>query len=233
MVLGVFTGMMSVGTTSRLLDEIVGTVEILLVSRHLIELAQSHLNDGMAARTVNLPFVRTKGLTDQIGILDCHVQERAFARCAVVSDCRLNQMAAVVQFVGVDLFPFRPSPPSAQPVALVRHTSGQIAVILLCRGNDCNDAVQIVVQLLVVMDCQRIAGTLNHLVRIGVIKRKVTTMLTFLQASGNGKIVETSALLTFPESRGNADGTIDLYTRKPEIITQMYIREGHFNYCLC
>ena len=63
-----------------------------------------------------------------------------------------------------------------------------------------DDTIQIGIQRLVVLDSQRIRGSLNHLIRVGIVERKVTPVLSLFQSAGNGKIVETPILLTFSES---------------------------------
>ena len=50
------------------------------------------------------------------------------------------------------------------------------------------------------IDSQRIRGSLNHFIRVGIVERKVTPVLSLFQSAGNGKTVETPILLTFSES---------------------------------
>ena len=72
-----------------------------------------------------------------------------------------------------------------------------------------------------------VAGTFDNLVRVGIVEREVTFVLALDESSGDGKVVETTIHLTLMKGRRDADGTIDLDTRRPETIIKMYLRERH------
>ena len=87
---------MSVGAAPRLFHEIASPFQIFSVSSHLIEFAESHLDDGMAAGTMDLSFVRSERLAHQVGILDGHVEEIALSCGTVMCYGTLYQVAGIV-----------------------------------------------------------------------------------------------------------------------------------------
>ena len=91
-VLRILAGLMSVSAATCLLNEVFCTFEVFLVTCYLIKLAKSHLDDRMSARTMNLPLVRTKGLANEICILDSHIKEVSLTSSTIVSHCALYQM---------------------------------------------------------------------------------------------------------------------------------------------
>ena len=98
-VLGIFRGAVAVGATASFFDKVFRSLEVFPVARDFIQLAKGHLDDGMAAGTVNLSFGRSERLAYQVGILDGHVEEIALPRSTVMGDGAFYQMAGVVQFV--------------------------------------------------------------------------------------------------------------------------------------
>ena len=119
------------------------------------------------------------------------------------------------------------APPATQARTFISHTGRQIAVGLLRLSNDVNDGVEIVVEFGIVMDSQRIRGSFDDLVRVGIVEGEVTSMLTLDEPGGNRKVVETTIHLALMEGRRDRDRTIDLYTRRPETVVQVYLGEGH------
>ena len=95
-ILGIHARGVTVGATAGLFYEVAGTIQVFLVAGHLVELAECHLNDGMAARAVDLTFRRTECLAHQVGVLDRHIEHRALACGQVVGHGRLNQVPGVV-----------------------------------------------------------------------------------------------------------------------------------------
>ena len=91
--------MMPVSAASCLLHEIFGSVEVLLVTGHLVQLAERHLDDGVAARTVDLSLVGTEGLADKVGILDGEIEKIFLARGTIVGHSTLDEVAGVVEFM--------------------------------------------------------------------------------------------------------------------------------------
>lgn len=75
MILRVLAGLVPVGATPCLIDKILGTFEVFLVARYLIQLAECHLDDGVSTRTMNLPFVRTKSLADEVCVLNGDIEK--------------------------------------------------------------------------------------------------------------------------------------------------------------
>lgn len=198
-VLAVFAQLVAVGSAPGLLDEVLGHPQVFLVVGDLVELDQCHFDDGVSGGHVLLSFAGAEYLAYQVGVLDGYVKQGTFAGGPVMGYCRFVEVAAVIEFVAVELFPFGASPPAGQAVTLVGDTGCQVAVRLLGGGDDGDDAVQILVELRVVADGQRVGRALYHLVVVCVVERKVAPVLTFLQAGGDGKIVEAAVLLAFAE----------------------------------
>ena len=88
------------------------------------------------------------------------------------------------------------APPATQARTFISHTGRQIAVGLLRLGNDVNDGVEIVIEIGVVMDSQRIRGSFDDLVGVGIVEGEITTMLTLDEPGGNREVVETAIHLT-------------------------------------
>ena len=100
---------------------------------------------------MNLSFVRTKHLADEVGIPDGYVEQRTLACGTKMCNGSLVEVTRVVEFVAVDLLPATGAPPARQTGAAVGDAGGQIAVVLLGSGNDGDDAIEIVVELGIVM----------------------------------------------------------------------------------
>ena len=124
----------------------------------------------MSTRTMNLSFIRAEGLAYEIGILNGDIQKGFLACGTIVGDGTLNEMARVIEFMRVYLLPSVAAPPSAQSRTFVGHTRSQIAVRLLSLGNDVNNRVEIVIELGIIVHSERIAGTLDNLIGIGIIE---------------------------------------------------------------
>ena len=92
-----------------------------------------------------LTFIGSEGLTHQVSILDGYVEEGLLASGTVVGHGTLDEMSTVIQFVGVDFFPFVCTPPSAETRTFVGDAGGEITVRFLCQGDKVDDGVEILV----------------------------------------------------------------------------------------
>ena len=119
------------------------------------------------------------------------------------------------------------APPATQARTFISHTGRQIAVGLLRLGDDVDHGVEIVVELRIVVDGQRVAGSLDHLVGVGIIEREVAAMLTLDQSGSNREVVETAVHLALMEGGGDRDRAVDLDAGRPETIVQVHLGEGH------
>ena len=119
------------------------------------------------------------------------------------------------------------APPSTQARTFVSHAGSKIAVRLLSLGDDVNHRVEIVVEFGIVMNSQRIAGTLDDLIRIGIVEREITLVFAFDKTCSNGKVVETTINLTLVEGRRYAHRTIYLDTWRPETIVEVDLCKAH------
>ena len=230
MVLTIGIQFVSVCSASRFFYEILRHIEVFLITGDFIQFCQSHLNDRMTRRNVLLPFIRSEYLTNQIGILDCHIQQCPFSGCPIMSDSRFVEMSAVVQFVAVDLFPAGTAPPTRQTRTFIGNTGRQVTVRFLCCRYDGNHTVEIMIQFRIILYGQRIRSSFDYLVRIGIIKREITLMFSLDHACSQGKVVESAILLAFLESRRNGNRPVCFYTRRPELIVNMYLSKRYFLY---
>ena len=228
MVLAVFAQRVSVCPPSCLFHEVACCPQIVLVACHPVEFHEGHLDDGVAAGAVYLSFIRTEHFADEVGIPDGHVEQRTFSCRAIVCDGSFVEMAAVVQLVAVYLLPAVCPPPSREARTLVGDAGGQVAVRFLGGGDEGDDAVQVAVQLLVILHGQRVGRSFDDFVGVGVVEREVAAVFAFFQASRDGKVVKTSVFLTFLESRGNGYFTVGLDARCPERVFQVHLRERYF-----
>ena len=131
-----------------------------------------------------LSFIRTKDLTYQVGILDSHIKEITLPCCTIMSNGSFIQMTAIIKFMTINLFPTTLSPPTGKAIAFISNTSGKIAI-------------RISIQRFIIFHSQRIRGSFYNLIRISIIKRKVTAMFSLHQTTGYGEVIKASILLTF------------------------------------
>ncbi len=153
----------------------------------------------MPGGVLYLAFAIAERLAHKVGVLDSHIEKRLLPCGEIVGHGSLIKVAAVVELMAVDFFPAVSAPPSRKALALVGDTSGEIAVRLLGSSNEIDHTVEIVVELGVILHGERIRGALDNLIRVGVVKRKITLVLAFHQSAGNGKIVKAPVFFTFFE----------------------------------
>ena len=122
-----------------------------------------------------------------------------FACSAIVGYGTLDEMAGVIEFVGVDLLPLVAAPPAAQARTFISNTGGQVAVGLLSLGDDVDDGVEIMVQFGIVVHGQTVRGTLDDLVGVGIVEREVTLVFSLDESSGQCEVVEAAVHLTLVE----------------------------------
>ena len=144
-----------------------------------------------------LSFIRTKDLTYQVGILDSYIKEITLPCCTIMSNGSFIQMTAIIKFMTINLFPTTLSPPTGKAIAFISNTSGKIAIRFLSSSNQGNNAIQISIQRFIIFHSQRIRGSFYNLIRISIIKRKVTAMFSLHQTTSYGEVIKASILLTF------------------------------------
>ena len=91
-ILRVLAGLVAVGATSCLIDKILGAFEVFLVARYLIQLAECHLDDGVSTWTMNLPFVRTKSLADEVCVLNGDIEKGLLTCSPIVGHSTLDEV---------------------------------------------------------------------------------------------------------------------------------------------
>ena len=119
------------------------------------------------------------------------------------------------------------APPATQARTFISNASGQVTIGFLSLGNDADDRVEIMVELGIIMNSQGIGCAFDDLVGVGVVKRKITLVLSLDESGCQGEIVETTIHLTLMEGRRNRHGTVDFNTWRPETVIQVYLSERH------
>ncbi len=181
----------------------------------------------MSGRTMYLTGIRTKSLTDQVCIFNGNIQKGLLASCLIMSYSRLYQMATIIEFMRIQFFPLMSPPPTRKTVAFIGYTSCKIAIRLLCRRDNGNDTVKIMIQFCIIMYGQRIACSLYDLIWIRIIKREISPLLALLQSRSDGKVIKSPINFTFMKCIRNSNRAVGFNTRTPEIIRKVYIRERH------
>jgi len=123
----------------------------------------------------------------------------------------------------VDLLPTTGSPPTRESCTTVGDTRRQITILLLCGGDNSYYTIEVMVELLIIVGGKGITGPFYHLIRVGIIKREITLMLSLDHPCCQGEVIKPSVLLTLPESRGDGDRPVSLYSLTPEVITEMHL----------
>ena len=128
----------------------------------------------------------------------------------------------------INLFPTALSPPTGKAIAFIGNASGKITIRFLSSSNQSNNAIQISIQRFIILHSQRIRGSFYNLIRIGIIKRKVTAMFSLHQTTGYGKVIEAPVLLTFFKCGRNRNSTVRFNAWNPEVIIQVNLRKRNF-----
>ena len=176
---------------------------------------------------MNLSFIRTKRLAHQVGVLDRYIEEVLLSRGTVMSHGTLDEVTRVVEFVRVDFLPLVRAPPSTQARTFISDASGEVAIGLLSLCDDGNHGVEVVVETGIVVHGERVTGTLDYLVGVGVVEGEVAFVLTLDETGGQREIVETAVHLTLMEGRGDAHRAIGLDAGRPETIAEVDTGKGN------
>ena len=116
-------------------DKILRLIEVFLIAGHTRQLDQSDLDLFMARIAVNLAFLRSERVTDQIRESAQTVQHFPLPGSLIVGNCRLHQMTCRVELM--PLTQIRP----AFIRLLNRKISIDITVIALCICDQINDLI--------------------------------------------------------------------------------------------
>ena len=119
------------------------------------------------------------------------------------------------------------TPPATQARTFINDTGSQVTVGLLSLCDDVDDGVEVVVECGIVVNGERVTGSLNHLIGIGVVEGEVAPMLSLDKAGSYGEVVEASVHLALMEGGRDADRTVDLDAGHPEVVVEVYLCKGH------
>ena len=169
------------GGLATIVKEELGLVKVFFVASHEVELCQSHLCNLVSWNDTGLSWVRAYLLTYDIGITDSDIQELTAACSLIVGDSTFHHVAEVIQFMA-QIFLHAPTfltSPLMRVLWILRAACIEIAVRLLCRSDDIEHRIDISHKFLVGIGLQDIAGTLDCLIRIGVVKGQTTYLKYF------------------------------------------------------
>ena len=192
--------------------------EITLLTGHFVQFDQGQFQ-FLVARHVDL-LARAEQVVEVVGEPDGHIQQRAFARGAVVRDGRFDQVTRAVHLVLH----------AALGPLLARFDQRVVGVevsIRALRGGDLgDDFVRHAVQHRVGMIGQGVGRAFEDLVDVRVIE---VDALEFsrLQAGGLGEVREATRVLTPLEIVRQRLLAVDLQSRCPERIADLHLRERH------
>ena len=169
------------GGLATIVKEELGLVKVFLVASHEVKLCQCHLCNLVSGNDTSLSWVRAYLLTYDIGITDSDIQELTAACSLIVGDSTFHHVAEVIEFMAQVLFlaPALVSCPFMGILRILRAACVKIAVRLLCRSDDIEHRIDISHKFLVGIGLQDIAGTLDCLIRIGVVKGQTTYLKYF------------------------------------------------------
>ena len=102
----------------------------------------------------------------------------------------------------------------------------EIAVRLLRGGDLGNEIVEILVELRVGRDRERVSRALDDLIDIAVVERDALEPALH-QSGGLGEVVNAPGLLAALEVVPNRDGAVGLHARRPERVLHMHGRKRH------
>ena len=125
-----------------------------------------------------LSFTRTKYLTNKVSIFDSYIEQGAFTCCAIVCNGSFVQVTTIIKFVTVDFFPTMRPPPTGKAVAFISYARSEVTVRFLSGCDKGDDTIQINIQRFVILHSQRVGGSFYYLIRIGIVKREITTVFT-------------------------------------------------------
>ena len=210
------------GGLTPVVEEELGLVEVFLVAGDEIQFGECHLGNLMAGHHTRLSGIRSDLLAYHIGVADGDVEELAASRCLVVGNGALDHVTEIVELVAQVLF-LAPALVTSPLVGLLRVLGArgvEIAVGLLCRCDDVEHGVDILHQFLVRIRLQDVRGSLDGLVRVGVVEGQSADgeylRGVFQMGCRIREVCVAPRLLTLRESQGNGHLAAGLQALAPE-----------------
>jgi hypothetical protein len=172
-----------------------------------------------------LPGRWPKRLDDQVGVLDCDIEQIALPRRLEMRDGRLVQMSGIVEFVaaGVLVLPPIGSDTRCGTGRIDRPRGKQIAVGLLRFRHERNEIVQLFRQRGIRMRRQRIGRGLDDLVDVRVVEPPALIVARH-QPRALAEIVHAAGLLVLLQDVRNRHRAIGLELRLPKSAGDLHRR---------
>ena len=173
---------------------------------------------------------------DAVGIAYSDVKEGALASGLIMCHGTLGHMSQVVELVAEVLYltPSCGACPVVGLLGVLRACRVEVSVGLLGRGYYAQYTVDIEFQLLIGVGLQDVAGSLDGLVGVGIVKREATPvhleeLSGILHAlRGIGEVGVSSLALALAEGQGNGHLAARLEALSPKtVILYFYRSEGY------
>ena len=201
-------------------DEEFRFVEILAIPGELIHLHERQFDLFMTRNVLELTFVRTVALADQIEKLAVDVQESVLARRALIRDRRFRHVSRAVELVHIR---------QIRPL-LFRLDQGEVAhqvsVVLLRLGEVVDPFVGLLLKLGIRMRGEGVREAFDDLVDVGVVEED-SLKFALLQSSGDLEVVDAPRFSFAPlDVVGNGNDAVCFDTRGPEPVVELHVGKG-------
>ena len=212
------------GGLATVVEQELGKVEIALLAGGQVEARHGHLGYLVTGHDTQLSGTGADLAAGHIGIAAGNVEELTFAGSLPVGHGTLHHVAQVIQFVAqvLLLHPAAVAGPVVRIGRILRAGGIEVAVRLLRRGNDVDDRVAVGFEPLVRIGLQDVGGTLQGLVRVGIVERVAHAIDlkdlrgVFQVLGGMLEVLVTPLALAFRESQGNGGLATGFETLPPE-----------------
>ena len=230
---GLAVGILARGQATTV-EEVLGLVEIFTVTCHEVEFHESHLGNLVSGHTIYLPLPQSDLAADAVGIADGDVEEVALARGLIVGNGTFEHVAKVVELMAqhLDLLPALGAMPLVRVLGVHGPGGVKVTVGLLSALHDLEHRIDIGHKTLVGIGLQRITGTFDGLIDIGVVEREtfhfdVFGVLACQLTRSNLEIAVTARLLTLRKSQGDGHLAAGLKALSPETVTHLDLGKWH------
>ena len=227
------------------IEEVFSLVEILLFTRKGIEASKCHFGYLMTRHNPVLTGLRTHFPDHTVGISLGNIEEFSAARSLIMGAGCIHHVTEIIKLMAQH-FHLAPAGSARPTVRMFRidSTSGiEISVRLLRSTHHIEHTVDIGLHLLVGIGLQDIAGSLDGLIDIGIIKREAhklthvpllgieTGMSRMLQGIGcHLEILVAVLALALAESQRHSYLSGSLQTRTPKgILSDFHTGKGYLN----
>ena len=169
-----------------------------------------------------------KSLIEQVGALECYIEQASLSRCLIVGDGGFIQMAQIIEFVAVDFlhFPTLRAGPAMRMFRINRARGVEVAIGFLRRSDFRNQSINIGFEFRIWLNVQRISSALDHFINVSVIegipwRRFVRNLFTSQRRGSTLKVINALCLFVLFEGERNRNLPIDFQTWRPESVVEM------------